>query len=92
MNQSYIATIIRPAHLAHSSCNDVAFLEFTAGSVLDEAGGFDAEDARELDVGAVALTGEHFASVEAGGFDADEDLAGYWGWNWTLGGSQQCGL
>jgi hypothetical protein len=40
----------------------------------------------------VALTGEHFASVEAGGFDADEDLAGFWGWNWTLGGSQQCGL
>ena len=38
-----------------------------------------------MDVGAVALTGEHFASVQAAGFDADEDPAGFGGWDWTLG-------
>ena len=39
-----------------------------------------------MDVGAVALTGEHFASVQAAGFHMDEDPAGFGGWDWTLGG------
>ncbi len=38
---------------------------------MNEAHGFDAENAGELDVGRVSETGEEFGAIEAEGFDLD---------------------
>ncbi len=54
----------------------MALFELAAWALFDEAAGFDAKDAGELDVGGVALAGEELGAIHAGGFDADEDAAG----------------
>lgn len=71
-----VPAVERPAHAAHGRGDDVARLELAAGSVFHEPRGFDAEDAGEGDVRAVALSGEEFGAVEAERFDADENPAG----------------
>lgn len=57
--------------------DEVAGGEFVAGTGLDEADGFDAEDAGELHDGGgrVAAAGEDLGAVETEGFDADEAFA-----------------
>jgi hypothetical protein len=35
MNQSYVASIICPAHFSHGSGDDIPFLELATGSVFD---------------------------------------------------------
>lgn len=73
-----------PPQSAHARGHDVAVGEFGAGARGDEADAFDAEDAREADVGGLAEAGEEFGAVEAEGFDVYKDLAFRWDGDGTL--------
>lgn len=81
---THITAIEGSSHLTHRSGNDIAFLELSERSFLDDASCFDSQDARESDVGAVTLPREHLTSVQTTRFDADEDPARLRCRYWTL--------
>ncbi len=67
-------------HTAHGCRHFLALLELAARTFGNNSGGLDAQNARELDTGRMALPGEHLGTVEPECFDADEDLVvlGVW--------------
>jgi hypothetical protein len=59
---------------AHGCGDDIAGLEFFAGRFFDDPDSLNAEYAWEGDPGRVALASEELGTVEAEGFDSNEDL------------------
>ena len=75
-----VSAIEVAAHTAHCCRHFLALLELAARAFGNDSGGLDAQNARELDAGRMALPGEHLGTVEPECFDADEDLVvlGVW--------------
>lgn len=75
----FVPAIIVSSHAAHARGDLVSFLKSTIRTILDDAHSLDAEDAWELDAGAVSLSSIHLGPIQPKCLDSDEDLV--WAWN-----------
>jgi hypothetical protein len=73
---------IRHTHPTHTRGNNIALLELvTPWRLLDNASGFDAEDAWIHDARRVAKAGKELRAIDAKSLDTDQDLAWLWDWD-----------